>query len=147
MAATTTGNDQAAVLTFRDEAFIEGRFVPSASGQRFDSINPATDQLLTSVASCEAEDVDRAVKAARRSFEGGVWSRAAPNERRLVLRRLADLIREHAEEFALLDSLDMGKPVNETFTAWSARSCPGTTRWTCARGSSSPRTRPATAWC
>ena len=62
MAAATTGwYEQAAGLTFRDEAFIDGNFVPSASGQRFDSVNPATDQVLASVASCEAEDVDRAI--------------------------------------------------------------------------------------
>jgi 4-(gamma-glutamylamino)butanal dehydrogenase len=112
-ATTTEWHQRASGLRFRNDAFIDGRFVPAASGQRFDTVNPATDQVLAAIASCDSADVDRAVQAARRAFESGIWSRAAPSERRLVLRRLADAIRENGEEFALLDSLDMGKPISE----------------------------------
>ncbi|WP_045837815.1 aldehyde dehydrogenase [Hyphomicrobium sp. 99] len=100
----------------RTEAFINGKFQPSASGRTFDSINPATGQVLGQVAACGAEDVDRAVASARTAFESGVWSRAAPSERKAVLLRLADLLRTHLDELALLESLDMGKLVVDART-------------------------------
>jgi len=108
--------NRAAKLTLRHQAFIDGKFVASASGEVFECINPATDAVLTEVAACDAEDVDRAVAAARRAFEAGHWSRMAPMDRKAVMLKLADLIRENLEEFALLDSLDMGKLVNDAVT-------------------------------
>jgi gamma-glutamyl-gamma-aminobutyraldehyde dehydrogenase len=107
---------KAQALRLRDQAFIGGCFVDAAAGGTFDSINPATGEVLAPVAACEAEDVDRAVAAARRAFDSGVWSRAAPAHRRDVLLRLAALIRENLEELALLDSLDMGKLVTDAAT-------------------------------
>lgn len=98
------------------EAFIDGRFVDAASGETFDSINPATGAVLTPVAACDAADVDRAVSAARRAFADGRWSRRPPAERKAVLLRLAGLIRENLQEMALLDSLDMGKLVHDAVT-------------------------------
>ena len=103
-------------LRFRGQAFIDGRFVDAASGETFDSINPATGAVLTPVAACDAADVDRAVSAARRAFEDGRWSRRPPAERKAVLLRLAGLIRENLQEMALLDSLDMGKLVHDAVT-------------------------------
>jgi gamma-glutamyl-gamma-aminobutyraldehyde dehydrogenase len=107
---------RAATLTFRNQAFIGGRFVDAADGDRFDCINPATGAVLTRVASCKAADVDAAVVAARKAFDAGHWSRAAPGERKTVLLRLADLIRANLAELALLDSLDMGKLVTDAAT-------------------------------
>lgn len=104
----------AASLTFRNQCWIDGRFVPAASGARFESVNPATAKVLTEVARGGADDIDRAVAAARRAFDDGRWSRRTPGERKEVLLRLAALIRENLEEFALLDTLDMGKPISET---------------------------------
>jgi gamma-glutamyl-gamma-aminobutyraldehyde dehydrogenase len=104
---------RAAGITFRNKAFIDGKFVSAKSGLTFASINPATDETLTDVASCGPEDVDLAVQAARRSFEAGTWSRATPAHRKAVLLRLAQLLRDNLEEFALLESLDMGKLVND----------------------------------
>lgn len=106
----------AAGMKFRDQAFIDGKFVPSQSGRRFDSINPATGAVLASVAECDAADVDLAVAAARRAFDDGRWSRKAPAERKAVMLRLADLIRANLAEMALLDSLDMGKLVTDAVT-------------------------------
>lgn len=106
----------AAGLRFRDQAFIDGRFVPAQSGRRFDSINPATGAVLASVAECDAADVDLAVAAARRAFNDGRWSRMAPGDRKAVMLRLADLIRANLAEMALLDSLDMGKLVTDAVT-------------------------------
>jgi len=105
-----------AALSFRRQAFIDGRFTDAASGKTFASVNPATGEVLTQVAECGAEDVDRAVAAGRRAFEDGRWSRMAPGDRKAVLLRLADLIRANLEEMALLDSLDMGKLVTDAVT-------------------------------
>ena len=107
---------RAAALQFRNQAFIDGKFVDAASGKTFQSVNPATDADLADVAECDAEDVDRAVKAARKAFEAGSWSRAEPGHRKAVMLKLADLIRENLEEMALLDSLDMGKLITDAVT-------------------------------
>lgn len=109
-----TKNDWLALsasLTMPAHAIVDGRKVAAAGGRAFDCVNPATLQVLTRLPACDGEDVDRAVKAARRAFEAGHWSKASPDERKAVLHRLADLITENARELALLESLDMGKPV------------------------------------
>lgn len=107
---------RASALKPEGRAFIDGRFVDAASGKAFDSINPATEEVLASVAEGDAADIDRAVTAARRAFEDGRWSRMAPGDRKAVLLKLADLIRDNLAEMALLDSLDMGKLVQEAIT-------------------------------
>jgi acyl-CoA reductase-like NAD-dependent aldehyde dehydrogenase len=93
--------------------FIGGRWVDSASGRTFDTIDPATGEVLAKVAEAGPEDVDRAVAAARKSFDSGVWRGLPPAERAKALWRAGDLIEEHAMELAQLDSLDNGKPINE----------------------------------
>jgi gamma-glutamyl-gamma-aminobutyraldehyde dehydrogenase len=100
----------------RTEAFIEGEFVPSLSGETFPSVDPATEEVLAQVASCDGPDVDAAVASARGAFEGGAWSEAAPGERKRVLLRLAELVADNGEELALLDSLDMGKLVADAIS-------------------------------
>jgi len=104
---------RAANIEFRTKAFIDGRHVGAASGHTFEAINPATGLLLAQISACADEDINRAVKAARRSFEAGVWSRTEPAHRKRVLLRLSTLILEHREEFALLESLNMGKLVKD----------------------------------
>ena len=105
---------RAAELCFRTDCWIGGRSVPAASGARFPSVDPATGATLAEVARGGAEDVDRAVASARAAFADGRWSRQTPGARKEVLLRLAALIREHLEELALTDTLDMGKPISET---------------------------------
>lgn len=107
---------RAASLDFRHQAFIDGKFVDAASGKTFQSINPATGAVLASVAEGDAEDVNRAVAAARRAFEAGHWSHVAPGDRKAVMLKLADLIRANLAEMALLDSLDMGKLITDAVT-------------------------------
>lgn len=107
---------RASRLDFRHQAFIDGKFVDAASGKTFDSVNPATGAVLAQVAEGDAEDVNRAVAAARRAFEAGHWSRMAPGDRKAVMLKLADLIRENLAEMALLDSLDMGKLITDAVT-------------------------------
>lgn len=107
---------KAGELSFRNQAFIGGKFVDAASGEIFQSINPATGAVLAEVASGGEEDINRAVAAGRAAFEDGRWSRMDPGGRKAVLLKLADLIRENLEEMALLDSLDMGKLVTDAVT-------------------------------
>ena len=108
--------NRAADLSFRNQAFINGKFVDAASGKTFECINPATGAILATVAECEEEDINRAVTAGRTAFEDGRWSRIPPGERKAVMLALAGLIRDNLEEMALLDSLDMGKLVTDAAT-------------------------------
>ena len=103
----------AAGLQIRTQAFIDGRYVDAASGRTFDCISPVDGRVLGRIAECEAEDIERAVAAARRSFESGAWSNAKPTHRKKVLLRFAQLIEQYGDELALLESLDMGKPVSD----------------------------------
>ena len=96
------------------DMLIGGQRVPALSGKRFETRNPATGDLLTTVAQGGAEDVDRAVKSARAAFEGP-WRRTKPVERQRIMLRLADLVEEHFEELAMLDTLDLGAPYSRTF--------------------------------
>ena len=93
--------------------FIGGRWVDSASGKTFETLDPATGDVLAKVAEAEAEDVDRAVAAARRSFDRGTWRDLPPAERAKVLWQVGDMIEERANEFAQLETLDNGMPIND----------------------------------
>jgi gamma-glutamyl-gamma-aminobutyraldehyde dehydrogenase len=93
--------------------FIGGKFVAAKKGRIFESANPVNGEVIAEVARSGADDVDAAVKAARKAFRSGVWSRMAPRDRMAVLYRFADLIDEHAADFAVLDVLNMGKPVSD----------------------------------
>lgn len=107
---------RAAQQSFIDTALIDGRRVAACSGATFEAINPATNQLLAKVAACGELEVDQAVRSARRAFEQGPWARMAPTARKRILLRLAELMLAHREELALLDSLNMGKPVMDAYT-------------------------------
>jgi phenylacetaldehyde dehydrogenase len=96
-------------ITTPRKLFIDGQWVDAASGRTFATPDPATGRTLAHVAEADAEDVDRAVRAARRAFEGP-WSRLTPSERGRLIWRIGDLILEHADELAQLESLDNGKP-------------------------------------
>ena len=94
--------------------YINGKFVESVSLKMFDTYNPATGEVLASVYEAGVEDINQAVKAAKDAFEKGRWSTMRPADRGHLIYKLADLIEEHKEELAQLDSLDNGKPINET---------------------------------
>ena len=103
-----------AELDIRTQAWIDGKPADAATGETFPRINPATGAEIARVAACDVEDVDRAVRGARAAFDSGVWAEAAPRKRKKVLKRLAELIEEHADELALLETLDMGKPIRDS---------------------------------
>jgi acyl-CoA reductase-like NAD-dependent aldehyde dehydrogenase len=112
MTAAIDWKAEAKKIVFRDKAFIGGVFVGSLSGKTFDCISPVDGRLLARVAACGPEDIDVAVRAARAAFEKGAWADAAPKIRKRILVRFADLIAKHANELALLETLDMGKPIS-----------------------------------
>ena len=91
--------------------FIDGKFVEAASGKTFPSYNPATGEVMAKVAEGDREDIDRAVKAARKAFESSKWPRMTASQRGQLIWKLGDLIEQHLEEFAQLESLDNGKPL------------------------------------
>jgi len=93
------------------QLFIGGRWVDAASGETFITPNPATGEALASIAAGGPEDIDRAVRAARAAFDEGPWGRMTPSERGRVVWKIGDLILEHLEELAQLESLDNGKPL------------------------------------
>jgi 4-(gamma-glutamylamino)butanal dehydrogenase len=100
-------------LSLRTLAFIDGDFRPTARGETFPTLNPATGEVLAEVASSDTQDVDDAVAAARRAFDDGRWSRRAPEERGATLMKFVNLLEDHAEELAVLDALEAGKPIND----------------------------------
>ena len=101
------------VIAPRHELFINGKFVAPSTSKYFDSINPATEEKLTEIALGGDQDVDRAVKAARRAYEK-VWSKKPGRERGKYLYRIARIIQEKSRELAVLESMDGGKPIRET---------------------------------
>ena len=98
-------------LSRAGKMLIDGQWVAAASGKTFDAIDPATESVICQVAAGDKEDVDRAVKAARKAFEDSAWSRMRPVERERLMLKLADLVEANAEELAQLESLDNGKLV------------------------------------
>lgn len=103
----------AKALRFPTKAFIAGQFVDSISAKTFDTVSPITGSVLASVAECDKADVDRAVAAARQAFDRGIWRGMAPARRKAIMLKWADLMEKHAHELALLEVLDMGKPVKD----------------------------------
>ena len=93
--------------------FIDGDFVAAKTGRSFATVNPATGKKIADIAEGGSEDVGLAVKAARRAYRDGRWSRMAPRDRMAVMFRFADLIEQNLQAFALLDTLDMGKPISD----------------------------------
>jgi phenylacetaldehyde dehydrogenase len=113
--ATSTAqvhNRVAEFLTRPRKMFINNQWVDSASGKTFPVYNPATGEVLAQVAEGDREDINRAVKAARKAFDSGPWSDMSASERGRLIWKLGDLLEQHAEEFAQLESLDNGKPLS-----------------------------------
>lgn len=108
---STAWHDRAAGLTFDGRSVIDGQRCATVSGQTFAKCSPVHGRLLGPVARGQPEDIDRAVRSARAAFADGRWSRQAPAARKAVLQRWAELITAHRDELALLETLDMGKPI------------------------------------
>ena len=100
--------------TFRSQLFIDGEYIPAASGKTFPVLNPANNTILTELAEAGVEDVNRAVAAARKAFDDGPWPKMKTVDRAKMIRRFAELLVKHAPELERIESLDVGKPVKES---------------------------------
>jgi len=92
---TQTVDDILTRVSIHAQAFVDGEYVDALSGETFDCVSPGTGTVIAQVASCDADDVDRAVAGARGAFESGTWSRMAPKKRKRTLKRFAELIDEN----------------------------------------------------
>ncbi len=119
MTATATAPKQkhSAPKVANQKLFIGGKWLDSVSGKTFATLNPATGQTICPVAEGDKADIDLAVKAARKAYDHGPWSRMSGAERGRLLHKLADAIETHKEELAALETLDNGKPITEALTA------------------------------
>ncbi len=114
-------HEKAAQLSINGQAFINGRYVNASSGATFESINPANGQKVADIAKCGPEDLELAVSAARQSFDNGDWKNKSTAERKTILFKVAELIEQHREELALLETLDMGKNIRDSYNVDIAR--------------------------
>ena len=120
MATTLSPNISPKLAKFLEgtkQLYINGKFVDAAGGKTFDTMNPATGEVLAKVAEAEEEDINLAVKAARKAFDEGPWSRMSAAQRSRLIYKLADLMEENKVELAQLETLDNGKPYSETSNA------------------------------
>jgi len=110
------------------QAFISGKYTDSITGSVLDSISPIDSRILGQIANCDRLDVEYAVASSREAFERGCWSQAAPTERKKKLLRFADIIESNREELAILETLDMGKPISDALNI-DIPSVVNTIRW------------------
>jgi aldehyde dehydrogenase (NAD+) len=116
--ATTIENRAHAVPEIRQTKILIGdQWRDAQSGKTFETINPATEEVIAEVAEGDAADVDLAVKAARKAFETGPWSKMDARDRGKLMNKLADLIEDNFDELAALETLDNGKPINDARAA------------------------------
>jgi acyl-CoA reductase-like NAD-dependent aldehyde dehydrogenase len=118
----------AAQLTYETGLFVDGRFTGAASGETFPTVSPRDQGVLARVSAAGPQDVDRAVRAARAAFDDARWRGMDPGERKRIMLRWAALVEEHAEQLALLDTLEMGKPITESVRVDVAKTAE-TIRW------------------
>ncbi|WMD21463.1 aldehyde dehydrogenase [Achromobacter seleniivolatilans] len=102
-------------LRIEGRAYIDGAYVDAIDSDTFDCVNPATGQKIAEIASCKEADVNRAVASCRNAFERGVWSRMPPLERKRIMQQFSALLLANREELALLESLNVGKPITNAF--------------------------------
>src|SRR3982750_3464918 len=112
--ATVTEPRRQTKRSLQTKLLIDGKWVDSASGKTFETINPATEEVIAEVAEGDAADIALAVKAARRAFDTGPWRKTDARDRGIMMNRLADLIESNIDELADLETLENGKPISES---------------------------------
>ena len=105
----------ASKLTFQTKAVIDGELCDASDGKTYKDYNPGTGEFITEVAYCSVEDTERAIKSARRAFNEGVWKDLNASERKEILFKFSKLIAENQDELAVMESIDSGKPINDTY--------------------------------
>ncbi len=114
MATTTPAEQETQVQIRQTQCFIGGEWVPARSGRTFETIDPATEEAIASVAEGDGADVEAAVRAAREAFDSGPWPRMDARERGRLIHKLCDLIEDEIDELAALETLDNGKPLADS---------------------------------
>ena len=114
MATNTDWHQRALDLKPESKIFINGTYVDAASGKTFEDIAPHDDRVIAHVASGDVEDVDRAVKSAKKVFDDGTWREMNPRDKKAIMLRWSALMLENKEELALLEAVDTGKPIGDT---------------------------------
>src|SRR4051812_6191696 len=112
--ATATEPRRATKRSFQTKMLIDGQWRDSQTGKTFETINPATEELIARVAEGDAADIDLAAKAARKAFESGPWRKMDARDRGRLLYKLADLVESNIDDLAELETLDNGKPIGES---------------------------------
>src|SRR6516162_4302422 len=115
--ATITEPRRATRRSLQTKLLIDGQWRDSQSGKTFETINPATEEVIAEVAGGDAADIDPAVKAARKAFDSGPWRKTDARDRGRLMNKLADLVETHIDELAELETLDNGKPIRESRNA------------------------------
>jgi aldehyde dehydrogenase (NAD+) len=118
LAAEPTRNKRPQVQVKQTKCLINGKWVAAESGKTFETLNPATGEVIANVAAGDKADVEKAVKAARKAFDSGAWTRKmSARERGRCIAKLADLVEKNKDELAMLESLDNGKPLKDSMAA------------------------------
>jgi acyl-CoA reductase-like NAD-dependent aldehyde dehydrogenase len=108
--------------------FIDGKYVEAASGKTFDDISPRDQRVIAKIASGDVEDVNRAVASGLKAFESGVWSEMNPRDKKKIMLKWAQLLNDHYEELALLETLDVGKPISDSLSV-DSQNMPRVIQW------------------
>ena len=114
MSTTEIWQERAAAIKPNGNIFIDGKSVPAASGKTFSDFSPTLKKEIANIASGDTEDINRAVQSAKKAFESGVWSEMNPRDKKAIMLRWAELLNQHREELALLETLDVGKPISDS---------------------------------
>jgi acyl-CoA reductase-like NAD-dependent aldehyde dehydrogenase len=110
------------------QIFIDGKYVDAASGKTFDDISPRDHRVIARIASGDVEDVNRAVASGLKAFESGVWSEMNPRDKKKIMLKWAQLLNDHYEELALLETLDVGKPISDSLSV-DSQNMPRVIQW------------------
>ena len=114
MITTEIWRERASKINLNGNIFIDGKSMPAASGKTFDDYSPALKKNFAQIAAGDIVDVNKAVESAKRAFDSGVWSKMNPRDKKAIMLRWAELLNEHRDELALLETLDVGKPISDS---------------------------------
>ena len=114
MSTNEIWQERAAAIKPNGNIFIDGKSIPAASGKTFSDFSPTLKKEIANIASGDTEDINRAVQSAKKAFESGVWSEMNPRDKKTIMLRWAELLNQHREELALLETLDVGKPISDS---------------------------------
>lgn len=114
MSTTEIWQERAKNIKVNGNIFIDGKSSPAASGKTFEDYSPTLNKVIGEIASGEQIDIDRAVASAKKAFDSGVWSEMNPRDKKAIMLKWAELLNEHRDELALLETLDVGKPISDS---------------------------------